>query len=76
MFRLPPTVLVQAVELRTGLELLERAREVREAEDEVRLGRLVRTSDQDCLGVLADQLNALELADDRVHGQREHAPAG
>ena len=63
--RLPPRVLVQAVELRARVELGERSREVHVREDGVRLGRLVRAADQHDLGVLADELHALEVLDDR-----------
>ena len=76
VLRLPPAVLVQAVQLGAAFELVERAREVHVAEDEVRLRRLVRAADQDRLGVLADELDPVELADDRVHRHGEHASPG
>jgi hypothetical protein len=76
VLRLPPAVLVQAVQLGAALELVKRARKVHVAEDEVRLGRFVGPADEHRLGVLADELDAFELADDRVHRQREDAPAG
>src|SRR5205085_8826126 len=74
--RLPPAVLVQAVELRPGLELVEGAREVRVAEDDVRLERLVGAADQHRLRVLADELDTREVVDDGVHRQREDTLAG
>ena len=73
--RLPPAVLVQAVELGAGLELGERAREVHVAEDLVRLGRLVAAAEQHGVGALADELDPVEVLDDRRHRQREHALA-
>ena len=73
--RLPPAVAVEAIELGAHLELRERAREVHVREDEVRLGRVVRAADQDRVDVVADELDALEIADERVHDEREHAPA-
>jgi hypothetical protein len=54
---------------------VERAREVHVAEDEVRLRRLVGAAEQDGVGALADELHSLEIADDRVHRQREHTLA-
>ena len=73
--RLPPAVAVQAVEVGAHLELRERAREVHVGEDEVRLGRVVRAADQDCLDVVADELDSLEVADERVHDEGEDAAA-
>ena len=55
---------------------MERPRQVHVAEDEVRLGGLVRTADEHCLGVFAHQLDALELTHDRVHREREDTSSG
>ncbi len=66
---------MQAEELRARLELGERAREVHVAEDAVRLVGLVGASDQHGVGLLAHELDALELGPDRGHRQREHALA-
>ena len=57
---------------RAGLELGERAREVHVREDAVRLGGLVGAADEDGVGALADELEALEIVDERVHREREH----
>jgi hypothetical protein len=67
---------VQAVELRTRLELGERACEVHVAEDAVRLVGLVGTSDQHRVCLLPHELDALQLRPDRGHREREHALAG
>ena len=71
--RLPPAVAVQAVELGACVELRERAGKVHVAEDAVRLGRLVRAAEEHRLGLLADELHALEVLEDRGHRHREHA---
>ena len=66
---------MQAIQLRSELELGERAREIHVGEDEVRLRRVVGAADQHGLGALADELEAVEVADERMHRQREHALA-
>ena len=63
---------MQAVELRAELELGKRPREVHVGEDEVRLRRVVRAAEQHRLGALADELDPIEVADERVHRQRQH----
>ena len=49
--------------------------QVHVAEDLVRLERLVAAADQHGVGVVADELEPLEIGDDRGHHQREHPPA-
>ena len=72
--RLPPAVLVQAVELGAALELGEGAREVHVAEDlVVQFAALLRAAEQDRVGALADELDPLEVLDDVGHRQREDA---
>jgi hypothetical protein len=61
---------VEAVEVGAELELGEGTREVHVREDEVRLGRLVAAADQDSLRVVPDELDSLEVADERVHDER------
>ena len=73
--RLPPLVLVQAVERRAHLDLRERTCEVHVAEHLVRLDGLVAPADEHRLGVVADELEAVEVGDDRRHHEREHALA-
>ena len=73
--RLPPLVLVQAVELGAHLQLGERPAEVHPREHLVRLGRLVAAAEQHRVGVVADELDALEIGHDRAHHEREHALA-
>ena len=73
---LPPAVLVQRVELRAGLELVEGAGQVHIAEDEIALRGLVGAADEHRLRVLADELDPFQLADDRVHRQCEDSAAG
>ena len=74
--RLPPLVLVQAVQRRAHLDLVERTREVHVAEDLVRLERLVAAADQHGLRVIADELEAVEIGNDVGHHEREDALAG
>ena len=69
-------VLVQAVELGAELELAERPREVHVAEDAPGLLGLVRAAEQDRLRAVADELDPVEIVDQRGHHQREHAPPG
>ena len=71
--RLPPLVLVEAVERRTHLDLVERACKVHVAEDLVGLERLVAAADEHGLGVVAHELETLEVGDDRAHDEGEHA---
>jgi len=66
---------VQAVEVSAALELVEGAREVRVAEDAPGLLGLVGAAQQDGLGVLPHELDALEVGDDRRHRQHEHTLA-
>ena len=74
--RLPPAVLVQAVELGAGEELEERAVQVEVGEDPARLGALVAAADEHGVGVHPDQLDPVEVVEDPRHRQREHALAG
>ena len=53
----------------------ERPREVHVAEDASGLVTLVRAADEDRVGVLADEIEAVEILDHRRHRQRDHAPA-
>ena len=57
------------------LQLRERPREVHVAEDASGLVTLVRAADEDRVGVLADEIEAVEILDHRRHRQRDHAPA-
>ena len=66
---------MQAVEIRPRLELRERPREVHVAEDAPCLVTLVRAADEDGVGVLADEIEAVEVLDHRRHREREHAPS-
>ena len=67
---------MQAVELGTHLQLRERTAEVHPREHLVRLGRLVTAAEQHRVGVVADELDPLEVGHDRPHHEREHALAG
>ena len=67
MLRLPPAVAVKAVEVGAELELRECVGEIHVREDEVRLRRLVRPADQHGVRAVADELDAFEVADDRMH---------
>ena len=73
MLRLPPPVAVQAVEVGAHLKLMEGAAQVHVREDEIRLGRLVGAAEEHRVGPLADELDPVEIADDGVHRQRQHA---
>ena len=67
---------MQAVELGALLELGECAREVVVAEHLIRLEALVGAAEQHGVRALADELDALEVLDDRRHRQGEDALAG
>ena len=73
--RLPPLVLVQAVERGAQADLLEGAGEVHVAEDLVRLDRLVAASDQHRVDVVTDEVEPVEVGDDRGHHESEDSLA-
>ena len=67
---------MQAVERGAQLDLAERPREVHVAEHLVRLERLVAASDEHRVGVVAHELEPVEVGDDRRHGESEDALPG
>ena len=67
---------MQAVQLGAHLQLGEGTAEVHPREHLVGLGGLVATAEQHRLGVVADELDPLEVGHDRPHHEREHPPAG
>jgi ribosome-associated protein len=66
---------VEAVELGAASNLGEGPRQVHVAEDPARLRDVVRAAEENRLGVLADEVDAGEVLDDRRHRQREDPPA-
>src|ERR1051326_4530826 len=69
----PPRVRGGAVGGAPELELRERPGQIHVGEDEVRLGRLVGAADEDGIGAVADELDPLQVGDEPLHDEREHA---
>src|SRR5207344_2208245 len=74
--RLPPLVLVQAIQLGAGLELVEGPVEVQVREDPPRFLTFVGASDQNGVDVHADELQPVEVVEYSGHRQREHTLSG
>src|SRR5205809_6001 len=70
---LRPLVLVEAVEIGTCRELVERPGQIQVREDPPGLLALVCASEQDGVDVHADELETLEVVEDPRHRQGEHA---
>ncbi len=64
---LPPLVLVQAVEIGAGLQLVERPVQVEVREDPPNLFALVGAADENGVDVHPDELQPLEIVEDARH---------